>query len=245
MQIGIALALLIVLIAAGCAGRKPTVRRAPAPAPQPAPSETSTASRGESAPKPSVSNGAPAAPPGSYVEEGTASWYGVPFHGRRASNGEVYDMHKMTAAHRTLPFDSVVRVTNRKTGRSTEVRINDRGPFVEGRVIDLSMAAAQQIDVVGPGTAPVRIELISGPHPSLNQFTVQVGAFLQRDNAVKMRQSLERRYQPVFVVEFDSPKGTFHRVRVGRVQSEQAAAKLAVKLNQNDQLTTFVVRLDE
>jgi rare lipoprotein A len=139
----------------------------------------------------------------------------------------------------------VVRVTNKRTGRFTEVRINDRGPFVEGRVIDLSLAAAQQIDVVGPGTAPVRIELISGPHPSLNQFTVQVGAFLQRENALKMRESLEQRYQPVFVVEYDSPKGTFHRVRVGRVTSETAAARLAEKLQQSDQLTTFVVRLDE
>src|SRR5207248_9296380 len=86
-----------------------------------------------------------------FVAEGNASWYGVPFHGRRASNGEIYDMHKLTAAHRTLPFVTAVRVTNLNNGKSTVVRITDRGPFVDNRVIDLSFAAAREVDSIGPG----------------------------------------------------------------------------------------------
>ena len=97
-----------------------------------------------------------------YTEQGNASWYGIPFDGRRASNGEIYDMHKLTAAHRTLPFDTVVRVTNLSNGKSTVVRITDRGPFVDNRIIDLSMAAAREIDSIGPGVVPVRLEILSG-----------------------------------------------------------------------------------
>ncbi len=108
--------------------------------------------------------------PGEYVEEGVASWYGVPFNGRRTSNGEIYDMHEFTAAHRTLPFDAVVRVTNLRNGKQTQVRINDRGPFVADRIIDLSLSAAQAIEMVGPGTAQVRLEIIAGPNPDGGRF---------------------------------------------------------------------------
>ena len=97
-----------------------------------------------------------AAIPGEYVEEGVASWYGDPFNGHRTSNGEIYDMYQFTAAHRTLPFGVVLRVTNLSNGKQTEVRINDRGPFVGNRIIDLSLSAARAIEMVGPGTAQVR-----------------------------------------------------------------------------------------
>ncbi|MCL4523208.1 MAG: septal ring lytic transglycosylase RlpA family protein [Acidobacteria bacterium] len=169
----------------------------------------------------------------------------MPYHGRKAANGETYDMYKLTAAHRTLPFETVVRVTNLRNGKQTQVRITDRGPFVEGRIIDLSLAAAREIDMVATGVARVRLEFVNGPPPMVGAFTVQVGAFLQKENAVKMRQSLERRYQPVFVHEYDSPKGMFYRVRVGRVPNEAAADRLADKLRTQEQLTTYVVRLDE
>jgi len=182
--------------------------------------------------------------PGKFLEEGIASWYGVPYHGRRAANGEVYDMYKLTAAHRTLPFESVVRVTNLKNGRKTEVRIIDRGPFVEGRILDLSLAAARAIDMVAAGIAPVRLELISGPSLEGN-FTVQVGAFLARENAVRLRRGLERRYQPVFVQEYDAPNGLFYRVRVGRVANEKAAKRLGDRLRQEEGFVPFVIRLDE
>ena len=232
----ILLVLLAMLFAGGCAHRHrggipttappaPPVETKPTPAPTPAPRSP--------------------AGPLRMIEEGNASWYGVPYHGRKAANGEIYDMNKLTAAHRTLPFETIVRVTNLRNGKQTQVRITDRGPFVEGRIIDLSLAAAREIDMVATGVARVRLELVNGPKEMVGAFTVQVGAFLQRENAVKLRQGLERRYQPVFVVEYDSPKGLFYRVRVGRVPNEAAANRLADKLHTQEQVTTFVVRLDE
>ncbi|MGA9142485.1 MAG: septal ring lytic transglycosylase RlpA family protein [Candidatus Acidiferrales bacterium] len=179
------------------------------------------------------------------MEEGVASWYGYPFQGRRTSNGEIYDMHEFTAAHRTLPFNAVVRVTNLSNGKQTEVRINDRGPFVANRVIDLSQSAAQAIEMIGPGTAHVRLEVVSGPNPAVGYFGVQVGAFLVQDNAVRLKAQLESRYPPVSVVPFESPNRTFYRVRIGRLPNEDAARKLAEQLHESEQFTTFVVRLDE
>lgn len=183
-------------------------------------------------------------PGNGWVEEGVASWYGYPFQGRRTSNGEVYDMHEFTAAHRTLPFNAMVRVTNLTNGKQTEVRINDRGPFVANRVIDLSLSAAQAIEMVGPGTAHVRLEVISGPNPSVGYFGVQVGAFLVQENAARLKAQLESRYPPVSIVPFESANGTFYRVRIGRMKSEGAARSLAEQLHDSEQFTTFVVRLD-
>jgi rare lipoprotein A len=183
--------------------------------------------------------------PGEYVEEGVASWYGDPFNGRRTSNGEIYDMRQFTAAHRTLPFGAIVRVTNLRNGKQTEVRITDRGPFVANRVIDLSLSAAQAIDMVGAGTAPVRLEILGGPNPQSGFFGVQVGAFQSQDNAERFRAQLGARYSPVTVAEYDSPTGTFYRVRVGRLPSQEAAQQLADQLRSGGQLTTFVVRLDD
>ncbi len=183
--------------------------------------------------------------PGSYVEKGIASWYGLPFDGRRTSNGEIYDMHQFTAAHRTLPFNALVRVTNLTNGKQTEVRINDRGPFVGNRIIDLSLSAAQAIGMVGPGTAQVRLDVIAGPSPSVGYFGVQVGAFVRQENAERLKTQLEANYSPVSVVPFDSPNGFFYRVRVGRFDTEDAARQLASQLHATDQFTTFVVRLDE
>jgi rare lipoprotein A len=181
------------------------------------------------------------------VEQGIASWYGVPFHGRRAANGEVYDMNQPTAAHRTLPFGSLVRVVNLENGRQTEVRVTDRGPFVEGRIIDLSFAAARSVDMVGAGIARVRVELLSivGAPAAAGNFTVQVGAFTQRDNAERMREQLMARYDPVFIQDFDAPNGYFFRVRVGRVPTQQGAERLAAQLARSERVRTFVVRLDE
>jgi peptidoglycan lytic transglycosylase len=182
---------------------------------------------------------------GEYVEEGVASWYGIPFQGRRTSNGEIYDMHEFTAAHRTLPFNAVVRVTNLRNGKQTEVRINDRGPFVANRVIDLSLSAAQAVEMVGTGTAPVRLEVISGPNPQVGFFGVQVGAFLVQENAERLKSQLALRYLPVSIATYDSLNGLFYRVRVGRESSEEAVQQLAERLKTDEQLTTFVVRLDE
>ena len=128
--------------------------------------------------------------PGIYVEQGIASWYGVPFNGRRAADGEIFDMNTLVAAHRTLPFGSILRVTNLNNGRDVEVRVIDRGPFVGDRILDLARAAAVSLDMIGTGTAPVRIELLSGPSPAGGEFTVQVGAFADRANAERLRDRL-------------------------------------------------------
>jgi len=173
-----------------------------------------------------------------------ASWYGAPFDGQRTSSGEIYDMNEFTAAHRTLPFGAVVRVTNLANGRETEVRVNDRGPFVANRVIDLSHAAAQALEMIGTGTARVRLTVIAGPNPRVGFFGVQVGAFVNHENAERLQAQLGPRYTPITIANFDSGKGVFYRVRVGRVASQSAAAALAAQLRSEEHMTTFVVRLD-
>jgi rare lipoprotein A len=179
------------------------------------------------------------------MEEGNASWYGVPFHGRHASNGEIYDMYKLTAAHRTLPFEAMVRVTNLNNGKSTVVRITDRGPFVDNRIIDLSMAAARELDSIGPGVVPVRIEVLGGVDPTEGFFTVQVGAFRDRGNAERLRDRLTASYSPIFIQQCESPDGVFYRVRVGKISGEDAAHQFGEQLRGREGFTTFVTRLDE
>jgi len=153
--------ILVSCFAAGCAHHAATATIPPPPK-QPSPSiRTHAPIPVPTVPAPGSAGGA------GYVEEGIASWYGFPFQGRRAADGEIYDMNQMTAAHRTLPFNSIVRVTNLNNGLQTEVRITDRGPFIEGRIIDLSLAAAKALDVVSTGTAPVRLELVLAGPPEL------------------------------------------------------------------------------
>jgi rare lipoprotein A len=239
--------LLLCIAVTGCA-RRPTTAgipgNPPAGTPEPPVPSQPTAPSEPGAPPPALPPGAPQPfAPGVYVEEGVASWYGVPFHGRTASNGEIYDMNKPTAAHRTLPFGSIVRVTNLTNGQQTEVRITDRGPFIGGRVIDLSFAAARSINMVGPGIAKVRLELVSVPAPLTGDFTVQIGAYRDRATADQVRAKFVGRY-PVFVQEVNTPKGHFFRVRVGRVASQQDAQKLAAQLRSEGSAQTFIVRLD-
>jgi rare lipoprotein A len=240
------------LAVAGCAKHNLATRQpANTPASQPSGPPPASAPGQPGQPGASRPSGPPPAierqpaVPGEYVEEGVASWYGVPFNGRRTSNGEIYDMHEFTAAHRTLPFNCVVRVTNLSNGKHTEVRINDRGPFVANRVIDLSLSAAQAIEMVGTGTANVRLEILSGPNPNVGFFAVQIGAFKVQENAERLKAQMQERYPPVTIATYDSPNGTFYRVRVGRLPSEAAAQSLADKLHDAEQLTTFVVRLDD
>ena len=176
-----------------------------------------------------------------------ASWYGHPYHGRPTSNGEIYDMNKMTAAHRTLPFNTWVKVTNLENKRETKLRINDRGPFVEGRIIDLSRAGADAIAMLGPGTAVVRIEVVeSPPGASIEaRYGVQVGAFKIVANADRLQEELSKSYRDVNIVTYDAPDGLYYRVRVGRVRSIDEAQKLASRLKREPDITaTFVVRLD-
>lgn len=250
---------ILCIISLGCASRKPVAdRRQPPPLqPSPTPPETAEAAkRSTDTAEPAAPPPSPAPPakrnkpvsalaPAGYAEEGNASWYGAPFHGRRASNGEVYDMYKLTAAHRTLPFETLVRVTNLSNGKSTTVRITDRGPFVENRIIDLSFAAAQEIDSVGPGVVPVRVEVFGGVDPTPGFFTVQVGAFRDRSNAEHLRDRLSASYSPIFVQQYDSPDGLYYRVRVGKVAGEDDARQFGEQLRSREGFTPFVVRLDE
>ncbi len=242
----------------GCASRKPIAdRRQPPPAqPSETPAETAEAAKRStdvdapampSAPAPSAKrNKSVAVPaPSGYTEEGNASWYGVPFHGRHASNGEIYDMYKLTAAHRTLPFETMVRVTNLNNGKTTVVRITDRGPFVDNRIIDLSLAAAREVDSVGPGVVPARVEVLGGVDPTAGFFTVQVGAFRERANAERLRERLSASYSPIFIQQYDSPDGVFYRVRVGRISGEDAAHQFGGQLHDLEGFTPLVTRLDE
>jgi rare lipoprotein A len=230
---GIAIAFAV----SGCASRRPVVNP-PAPTPQSAPPETGTPStRSPTVPPPSVV-------PGEYTEHGVASWYGAPFNGRPTSNGEIYDMYQLTAAHRTLPFNAVVRVTNLGNGKQVNVRINDRGPFVANRIIDLSYSAAEAIGMIGPGTAEVRLDVVAGPDPNVGFFSVQVGAFQIEENAERLQKQLSERYTPVTVAEFDSPNGVYYRVRAGRLPSEAAARELLGQIEQQEKTIAFVVRLD-
>jgi peptidoglycan lytic transglycosylase len=234
-------------IFAGCRQRPyaPPPASAPSPSPSPAPGNRPAQQPPPSAPSgPPPANERQPAIPGEYTEEGVASWYGEPFNGHRTSNGEVYDMYQFTAAHRTLPFGVVLRVTNLTNGKQTQVRINDRGPFVANRIIDLSLSAARAIEMVGPGTANVRIEMLSGPNPSVGVFGVQVGAFLVKENADNLRNRLAAQFPPAIVVPYDSPNGTYYRVRVGRAPTEEAAGAIAAQLHASGQINTFVVRLD-
>jgi len=182
--------------------------------------------------------------PGVYIEQGVASWYGIPFHGRRAANGEIFDMNTLVAAHRTLPFGSIIRVTNLNNGRQIEVRVIDRGPFVDGRVLDLARAAAARIDMIGTGVAPVRIELIAGPTAVPGVFAVQAGVFADRSNAERLRDELLPGYDNIVIRDLDMPSGHFYRVTVGRLATPQAAQQLAARIRSTQGLDTFVVRLD-
>ena len=132
------------------------------------------------------------------AETGLASWYGYPYHGRPAADGEIYDMERLTAAHRTLPFGTRVRVTNLSNQKTVDVRIIDRGPFIDGRIIDLSHAAAQAIDLIGPGVAPVRLDVLALAEipPADNWYAVQAGAFADKSRAERLRDQLEREYGP-------------------------------------------------
>lgn len=188
----------------------------------------------------------PQRPAVGWTEEGVASWYGHPYHGRKAANGERYDMEKMTAAHRTLPFGTVVAVENRENGKKVQVRITDRGPFVDGRVIDLSRAAAEAIGMIGPGTARVKLR-VEGYGPAREEtgsgFAAQAGAFASRANAEAMKERLDRKYAPVRVVEREGSKAPW-RVLVGEKASEEEARRLAEELRRETGAEAYVVRLE-
>lgn len=178
-----------------------------------------------------------------YSEEGVASWYGSDFHGKKTANGETYDMHGMTAAHKILPFNTQLRVTNLDNNRSIVVRVNDRGPFVANRIVDLTRTGAERLDMLGPGTARVRLESI-GTIPGqkgddlVGRFYVQVGSFSIKDNAHALAKTIQRGGKSSRVVFV--PDIAFHRVQVGPYVSLNTAEAAATSL-QGEYPNNFVV----
>jgi len=179
------------------------------------------------------------------TETGVASWYGKPYDGRQAANGEIYDMEKLTAAHRTLPFSTWVRVENVSNGKFVNVRITDRGPFVGDRIIDLSHAAAREIEMIGPGVANVRVVVIQNPQaPEPAVFAVQVGLFRSRENAERMQAKLIGLYGTANIVEREGSV-PFYRVLAGALSTPEAAEDLAVRIRGDISVPeAYVVRLD-
>jgi rare lipoprotein A len=179
-----------------------------------------------------------------YSEEGVASWYGPPYHNRQGANGKIFDENALTAAHRTLPMGSLIRVTNEKTGQSATMRITDRGPFVQGRVLDLSMASAKATGVYRAGLATVRIDVFETPRPlsTGGRWCVQIGAFEHEHKALKLREELERKYDSAQVIDFSGPTGYWVRIRPegdNREQAEEIARRL-----KPDEGDAYLVRLD-
>jgi rare lipoprotein A len=192
-----------------------------------------------------------------FQQRGIASWYGKKFHGKKTSNGEIYNMYAMTAAHKTLPLGTYVHVRNLDNNNAVTVRINDRGPFVQGRIIDLSYSAAKKIDIATSGTAPVVIVALEPDnrqkpkskdkpeHKPVDfyngNFTFQIGAFSDKQNALRLKESLDQTYKNAHVSEYDNGQETLYRVRVGRASSLEQAVEYEKALIQNGFKDVFIV----
>ena len=189
----------------------------------------------------------PIADSSGFTQLGKASWYGGKFHGRKTANGETYDMYKLSAAHKILPFETIVKVENLKNKKYTIVRINDRGPFVKGRIIDLSYAAAKEIDLIGPGTADVRIvALKNNEEESIFEsgtFTVQVHAFTDKENAEALVKKLRPIYDYVRISEYLNEKNEkFFRVHVTKSNTLKKAGEMEKELEEMGFTDAFIVR---
>ncbi|THJ16509.1 MAG: septal ring lytic transglycosylase RlpA family protein [Nitrospira sp. CG24B] len=181
-----------------------------------------------------------------FVERGMASWYGPGFHGNKTANGERYDMYKLTAAHRTLPLGSVAVVHSLTSDRHVTVRINDRGPFARGRVLDLSLAGAQALGMVGNGTDQVEIRVVdynSRPE-GMGVLRVQVGAFADLQNARALLAQVQRNFADGRIIQIDLQEGRRYRVQIGRFLTEPEAQMAANRLDRTLNLQSLVVRDD-
>ena len=174
---------------------------------------------------------------GRLSQTGIASWYGPGFHGKPTASGAIYNQNDLTAAHQTLPLAARVMVTNLSNGRSTEVTINDRGPFAKGRILDLSYGAGQALGMIGPGTIPVRVEVIDSPYSiqsirSSLDYTLQMGSFAQLENAQQLRDRLAKAYPDVSVVPLHVQDATYYRVQLGTFSDRAAAQERARQVAQ-------------
>lgn len=194
------------------------------------------------APKPTYFPGYPIG----YFERGIASWYGPGFDGNKTANGERYDMHKLTAAHRTLPLGSVAVIRSTSTGRQVTVRINDRGPFAKGRVLDLSLAGAQALGMIGHGTDQIELRVVGfqGRTADMGFLRVQIGSFAEPQNALKLLQQAQRVYSGGRIQTVDLPDGRRYRVQVGEFRTEAQAESAALRLESDLSVQSFVFRDD-
>lgn len=242
---------LVALCVAGC-GHKKTVGYTPPPPPPVTESRTAPP---VVAPQPVPETGrlgAPIDPDEQFVEThapiysetGMASWYGPPYNNRVGANGKVYDQNRISAAHRTLPLGSLIRVTNVRSGQSAVMRVTDRGPFVEGRILDLSVGAAKAVGVWRSGTGEVRIDVFSTPRPMDigGRWCVQVGAFSKLGEARHLQSEVERKYRTANVIEFAGPTGYWVRIRPANDDRTRAVA-IAHQLRPS-QGEAWLVRLD-
>jgi peptidoglycan lytic transglycosylase len=181
-----------------------------------------------------------------YVERGMASWYGPGFHGNLTANGERYDMHKLTAAHRTLPLGSIAVIRSASTGREVTVRINDRGPFAKGRVLDLSYAGARTLGIVGQGTDQIELRVVGfqGRAAEMGSLRVQIGSFAEQRNAAVLLERAQRFYPGGRIQTVDLPSGRRYRVQVGEFKTEQQAESAASRLEADLTVQSFVFRDD-
>jgi rare lipoprotein A len=251
---------LVLLLTLGLSGCHHKTVSASYPPPPPAP-ETSKSGRSEaSAPasRPATNHGGEAnqsAPANAQlephgkpisVEVGTASWYGPPYVGAKAADGTIYDQNGMTAAHRELPLGAIVRVTNLSTNQSVIVRINDHGPFFGDRIIDLSLGAAKAIGVYRTGVAKVRLEAYAPPagYDPAGKWCVQIGAFLDKDDAIQLKNDLTRRYATARVTDFAGATG--HWVRIDpKIQDKATVQGIADSIHIPDPgVQPFIVRLN-
>jgi len=237
----------VVLVSAACGGKKKTTARVPAPPSIDQRQQSSTAIPPPAIKPPETGTlNYPADAKVLWTQTGYASWYGPKYHNRQGANGEIYDMNQMTAAHNSLPMNSIVRVTNLKTNHSAILKITDRGPFVTNRVIDLSKAAAIALDVYLPGTAKVRIDVLEAPHEieTGGRWCVQVGAFEDQGEAIQLKERLQRRYHTAKVLQFPGPTGFWVRIKVlddDKERAREVAANINVSLGLGG---VFLVRLD-
>jgi rare lipoprotein A len=238
------------MLVAGCSHKQQVAYTPPPPlvtnpesAPTPAPSAPTVST---SAPVPSltaddqfVDTHTPI-----YSESGIASWYGPPYHNRVGANGLVFDENGVSAAHRTLPMGSLIRVTNVKTGQSSVMRVTDRGPFVAGRVLDLSIGAAKAVGLWRAGTGEVRIDVFSTPKPmdEGGRWCVQIGAFLHAGSALRLQSQLQREYRTANVIEFQGPTGYWVRIRPEN--DDRSLAMTIARSLQPDEGAAWLVRLD-
>jgi rare lipoprotein A len=246
----------LALASIGCGGKKQTARDVP-PAPtlpeRAEPTSTFKTKTRTYSMAPANDLGSIASVQGIHVdpnakviwsEVGYASWYGPNYNNKKGANGEIYNQNAMTAAHNTLPLNSIVRVINLKSNQSTVVRITDRGPFVGDRIIDLSAAAAKAVNVYLPGTAQVRLDVLEAPHPieTGGRWCVQIGAFATQSGAIDLKEQLQNRYPGAQVLQFKGPTGYWVRIRV--VQDDKEKTREVYQNTQVDEGGVFMVRLD-